>query len=548
MKLNFNFVLFFFLPFFCFSQNSKVVTDQTNSNNEAFKSNIITYDNLSFEYTFYSYLKIEKIVIDNDKTIVNLMVDNSNGSRQLDLYFVGEEKKEAFVLQDDKTKSIYKQIRSSLSNMPTGNETKFYTVKIGEKMLFTIAFEKINPIVSKINLLDGGEVNWDKKSGVYWNIYGIKPTEKIVTNIVPVSETETKLSYFKDTNGKYGFKNQKGKVIIPAKFESVQMECEDGRYCSAKLNGNWGIINNSGKVLIPFEYEYIERCFREGVIMAQKNGKQGFVDKNNNVIVPFKYTNAAGFENGETDAKLDGVWVKIFLNDYVKSTESTESNYVDVVNQPIKQGVYYTGQTINGKPSGKGKMSLDNGEWYEGEFRNGVENGVGTRRDSKGFRYTGNFENGLPNGTFKIQKWTLMGLASDEWTAVYKNGKLISSTQTESGITDVFNNNSTSVNSEAAKTEGHKNCDWKVKSKTSSSADFDNTEYGTKTILWELKKEGIDGSKPHYKISGTSYLGTEVRYYYNDGGDVITTGGKKLGIASSINDAAIMLLKEKFCK
>jgi hypothetical protein len=108
-------------------------------------------------------------------------------------------------------------------------------------------------------------------------------------------------------------------------------------------------------------------------------------------------------------------------------------------------------------------------------------------------------------------------------------------------------NTSSSSNNKENNKKSNKSCEWKLISKSNSSAEFKNEEYGTKKMLWEFKKEGIDGSKPYYKISGTSYLGTEVRYYFNDGGDVITNSDRKLGTVFSIDEAIIMLLKFKFC-
>lgn len=207
----------------------------------------------------------------------------------------------------------------------------------------------------------------------------------------------------------------------------------------------------------------------------------------------------------------------------------------------------YTGHFLNGRPDGNGKWEKPDGSWYIGQFKNGVENGIGTLRQTDGFRYTGNFTDGVPNGKIKIEKWTLMGLAKNAWTAEYKMGKLISSEQTEDGMDKLFRpNTNTSSNEGSTTNTTSNNCEWKLVSKNNGNAEFENDKSGTKKMLYELKKEDVF-SKTHYKISGTSYFGTEVKYFYNDGGDVITDGGKKLGVAFSLDEAIIMLLKYKFC-
>lgn len=155
------------------------------------------------------------------------------------------------------------------------------------------------------------------------------------------------------------------------------------------------------------------------------------------------------------------------LNPYVNKNKNNtkisnskiiaKNEIIEIKDKFMSNGIYYSGQAIDNVPNGKGKWTSVDGSWYEGEFKNGVENGIGTLRQKDGLRYTGNFTNGLPNGKFKIQQWTLLGAAKDEWTAIYENGKLISSSQTQTGMTDFINGKYN--NSESSSNSSNSDCE-----------------------------------------------------------------------------------------
>ena len=47
---------------------------------------------------------------------------------------------------------------------------------------------------------------------------------------------------------------------------------------AVKLGNKWGFINNKGKVVIPIKYDDIE-SFSKGLAFVRKDGKDGYVDK-----------------------------------------------------------------------------------------------------------------------------------------------------------------------------------------------------------------------------------------------------------------------------
>ena len=62
-----------------------------------------------------------------------------------------------------------------------------------------------------------------------------------------------------------------------------------------------------------------------------------------------------------------------------------------------KEG-FYSGQVVNGIPSGKGKIVYDNGSVYDGDWVNGVKSGHGRFILVDGGSYEGELLNDLPNG------------------------------------------------------------------------------------------------------------------------------------------------------
>lgn len=62
----------------------------------------------------------------------------------------------------------------------------------------------------------------------------------------------------------------------------------------------------------------------------------------------------------------------------------------------------YTGDVINHRMNGQGKLTYPNGDRYEGQFVNGVFDGKGKYQSSVGWSYVGEFKKGLADGQGKL--------------------------------------------------------------------------------------------------------------------------------------------------
>ena len=94
------------------------------------------------------------------------------------------------------------------------------------------------------------------------------------------------------TDGKWGFADEAGKLVIPCKYDLVHGFVEG--LAAVWLNGKGGFIDKTDNVVIPLKYGEISE-FSEGLAKVTFNGKYGFIDKTDKVVIPFEYDLAHGF-------------------------------------------------------------------------------------------------------------------------------------------------------------------------------------------------------------------------------------------------------------
>lgn len=101
-----------------------------------------------------------------------------------------------------------------------------------------------------------------------------------------------------ERNGKWGFINKDGRLIIPMKYDNVNA-FKDG-FSIVNIGGNfesdavefgkWGVIDKKGVEVIPLIYDNIEgKISKQGILWAERDGKIGYIDINGEIVIPFKY-------------------------------------------------------------------------------------------------------------------------------------------------------------------------------------------------------------------------------------------------------------------
>ena len=100
------------------------------------------------------------------------------------------------------------------------------------------------------------------------------------------------------SEGRIGFKNASGQILIPAKYDEVR-EIEDDYY-SVGADHKVGVIDKNGKEILEPKYYFIWG-FSDGLFSLQIDGiggKRGFADRNGKEVIPFIYKDAREFSEG----------------------------------------------------------------------------------------------------------------------------------------------------------------------------------------------------------------------------------------------------------
>jgi hypothetical protein len=106
-------------------------------------------------------------------------------------------------------------------------------------------------------------------------------------------------------DGKWGFIDKKGNILIPFEYSEVNDFCEG--LARVELDGKWGFIDKMGKIIVPIEYE-VANDFSEGFACLELEGKLGFVDISGEIIISFEYEDAHDFSYGFASVKKEGKW------------------------------------------------------------------------------------------------------------------------------------------------------------------------------------------------------------------------------------------------
>lgn len=163
-------------------------------------------------------------------------------------------------------------------------------------------------------------------------------------------------------DGRTGYVDPNGKIIIPCKYRATEIEGNYGgepilaregnklclldsktgelvatcsitpQYFSrfrngmaiVNENGKFGFIDNTGKLVVPCIYEEIEsfdiKTFKGELTAAKKDGRWGFIDKKGKVVIPFEYEDHVYISVGHTicddkrKVRKNGKWGIINMN------------------------------------------------------------------------------------------------------------------------------------------------------------------------------------------------------------------------------------------
>jgi len=150
----------------------------------------------------------------------------------------------------------------------------------------------------------------NKKEGNGVDFSRIFPREKLVYSprIMPEKDRFVKFQ----RAGKWGFKDENGKEVIPPIYNEALNFKED--MAAVEMNGLFGYINRENVLVIPYKYD-TAGSFSEGWANVCLGEKCGYIDKSGKETVPFIYDAATAFTGeGYGRVKKDGRWGNIRKN------------------------------------------------------------------------------------------------------------------------------------------------------------------------------------------------------------------------------------------
>lgn len=104
-------------------------------------------------------------------------------------------------------------------------------------------------------------------------------------------------------DGKYGYIDTAGRLVVPCEWEEADFFSE-GLACVGK-DGKYGSIDSAGRTVISCEWDDMG-FFSEGLVCVGKNGKYGYIDSAGKLVIPCEWDDAGSFSGGLARVEKDG--------------------------------------------------------------------------------------------------------------------------------------------------------------------------------------------------------------------------------------------------
>lgn len=114
-----------------------------------------------------------------------------------------------------------------------------------------------------------------------------------------------------ESNGKWGFKDKQGKVVVEAIYDSVFSYKED--LCCVELDEKFGYIDRNGELVVDTMYD-CAMSFSEGLACVFRGEKCGYIDKFNNTKIDFKFDAGTYVINGNCRVRSEGKWGELTID------------------------------------------------------------------------------------------------------------------------------------------------------------------------------------------------------------------------------------------
>jgi hypothetical protein len=145
-------------------------------------------------------------------------------------------------------------------------------------------------------------------------------TAILATFISSISVAQTYVFMMKNAEGKWGYANVKGEIVIPPQYENCDPFAENGLAVIVK-DKVFTIINTKGQA-IPTDVQKYEdaasKKFNDDLFAIKVNDKCGYLNGSGKLAIPLKYDDVSDFNGGFAVAKTGSKYV-------VLDTKGTET-------------------------------------------------------------------------------------------------------------------------------------------------------------------------------------------------------------------------------
>ncbi len=146
-------------------------------------------------------------------------------------------------------------------------------------------------------------------------------------------------------NGKTGFRDLDGKIVIKAIYESAEMFSEG--HAVVEVDGKWGLINEKGGYVLTPQYESLGGL-HNGLLRFRSGAKCGFINLHGNIIIKPAFYWVDEFSEGLCAVSTD-----------FTSKEIRKYGYIDTTGKLV---VDYKFQYASKFVNGRSKIQLNN-QW-----------------------------------------------------------------------------------------------------------------------------------------------------------------------------------------
>lgn len=133
---------------------------------------------------------------------------------------------------------------------------------------------------------------------------------------------------FEGQNGKWGYKDLQGNVVVPPRFDyaasfpgeghimvqgtrkTVHVRTPGKPMGRVEMNGKWGYVDESGNILIALRYDKAMDFF-EALTAVKVGGQWGYIDVKGNMVLPPQYDEASPFLLGVAHVRQGDRWFTI---------------------------------------------------------------------------------------------------------------------------------------------------------------------------------------------------------------------------------------------